>query len=103
MMGVSQKTVGDFAAHTHCRLGKWYYEGEGRECFSKLPGYADMELPHRRFHEAGLAALRAFQASDMDQCFARIGEMESESHKVLACLERIAAGAEGDTALLCRT
>jgi hypothetical protein len=101
LMGVSQKSIGDFAAHTGCRLGKWYYEGEGRECFSKLPGYADMEMPHRRFHDAGLAALGAFQAHDMELCFSRIGDMESESHGVLACLERMAASAEGNNALLC--
>ncbi|MDO8958910.1 MAG: methyl-accepting chemotaxis protein, partial [Rhodocyclaceae bacterium] len=101
LMGVSQKNVGDFAAHGHCRLGKWYYEGEGRECFSKLSGYVEMETPHRRFHDAGLAALRSFQEGNMEPCFARVGEMETESHDVLACLERIAASAEGDTALLC--
>jgi hypothetical protein len=101
LMGVSQKTVGDFAPHTACRLGKWYYEGEGRDCFSKLPGYAEMESPHRAFHEAGLAALRANAAGDMETCFARVGEMEVASLKVVAALEKIATSAEGDTALLC--
>jgi len=94
IMRVSQKGAGDFAAHTGCRLGKWYYEGEGRECFSKLSGYADMEAPHRRFHDAGLAALRAFHEGNMDQCFAQIGDMEAASNGVLACLERIAVSGE---------
>jgi hypothetical protein len=101
LMGVSQKAIGDFAPHTACRLGKWYYEGEGRECFSKLPGYAEMETPHREFHEAGLAALRANEQGDMETCFARVGEMEAASLKVVAALEKIAASAEGDRALLC--
>ena len=38
-LGVSEKKVEDFASHTACRLGKWYYEGDGRHCFSQLPGY----------------------------------------------------------------
>ncbi|WP_222428735.1 methyl-accepting chemotaxis protein [Denitratisoma sp. DHT3] len=101
LMGVSQKSVADFATHTHCRLGKWYYEGEGRNCFSKLPGFSDMEAPHRRFHDAGQTALRLFQEKEQQACFARIDEMEETSHEVLACLERIAASAEGDIALLC--
>lgn len=101
LMGVSQKTVGDFASHTACRLGKWYYEGEGRDCFSKLPGYAEMEAPHQEFHEAGIAALAANERGDQESCFARVGEMEAASLKVLAALEKIAASAEGDTALLC--
>ncbi|MCX8086491.1 MAG: CZB domain-containing protein [Rhodocyclaceae bacterium] len=101
LMGVSEKSIGDFAPHTACRLGKWYYEGEGRECFSKLPGYAEMESPHRAFHEAGLAALRANEAGDMEACFARVAEMEAASERVIAALEKIAASAESDTALIC--
>jgi Methyl-accepting chemotaxis protein (MCP) signalling domain/Chemoreceptor zinc-binding domain len=101
LMGISHKTAGDFAAHGQCRLGKWYYEGEGRDCYSKLPGYADMEAPHKRFHDAGLSALAAFQEDDMPRCFSRVGEMEDASHGVLACLERIASSGEGDAALLC--
>jgi hypothetical protein len=101
LMGVSQKRVEDFASHAACRLGKWYYEGEGKDCFSKLPGYAEMETPHKRFHDNGLAALRANQAGDMEACFARVGEMEAASLGVLSSLEKIASSAEGDTALMC--
>jgi hypothetical protein len=101
LMGVSQKRIEDFAPHTACRLGKWYYEGEGRDCFSKLPGYAEMETPHKRFHDAGLAALRANQEGDMESCFARVGEMEAASLGVLSSLEKISSSAENDTALIC--
>lgn len=101
IMGVSAKTIGDFAPHTACRLGKWYYEGEGRECFSKLPGYAEMEMPHRDFHEAGIAALQANAHGDMAACFAHVDQMEAASLKVLSALEKIASSAEGDASLLC--
>jgi hypothetical protein len=101
LMGVSQKTIGDFASHTNCRLGKWYYEGEGHDCFSKLPGYASMEKPHREFHDVGLAALTANNAGDVESCFARIADMERVSLRVLSDLEHIATSAEGDTSLLC--
>ncbi len=36
LFGMLDLRSGDLATHTACRLGKWYYEGEGRECFSKL-------------------------------------------------------------------
>lgn len=101
LMGVSTKRSDDFAAHTHCRLGKWYYEGEGRDCFSKLPGYVEMESPHRQFHDAGLAALRAYQEGQTEACFSRVGDMEAASLKVLSSLERIATSAESDASLLC--
>jgi len=103
LMGVSNKRIGDFAPHTACRLGKWYYEGEGRQSFSSLAGYSEMETPHKRFHDAGLAALAAWQDAQMETCFARIGEMEAESMKVLASLERIATSAEGGSGMACRT
>jgi methyl-accepting chemotaxis protein len=47
-MGLSDKSEGDFASHTGCRLGKWYYEGDGKHCFSKLPGYTGVEPPISR-------------------------------------------------------
>ncbi len=36
-MGLSGKTSADFANHTQCRLGKWYYDGDGREYFIEQP------------------------------------------------------------------
>ncbi len=103
LMGVSQKSAGDFAPHTGCRLGKWYYEGEGRADFAALPGYAEMEMPHKQFHDAGLASLAAWQEGRMEECFERIAAMEEASMRVLGCLERIATSAEGGTAMACRT
>jgi FtsZ-binding cell division protein ZapB len=43
---------GDLTTHTGCRLGKWYYEGEGHDCFSKLSGYREIEPPHVEVHKA---------------------------------------------------
>ncbi|MCX7896657.1 MAG: CZB domain-containing protein [Rhodocyclaceae bacterium] len=103
LMGVSSKRIEEFAPHTACRLGKWYYEGEGRECFSKLPGYADLEKPHKDFHTAALAALAAHQKGEVDACFAHIAEMETESFKVLETLERLAASAQSSPAWSCRS
>ena len=41
-----------FADHHHCRFGEWYYEGIGKEKFSKLVAYKEMEQPHRTVHES---------------------------------------------------
>lgn len=101
LMGVSTKTAADFASHTACRLGKWYYEGEGRDCFSKLPGYAEMEGPHQAFHDAGQAALAANAAGDVERCFVEVAKLEEMSFKVLASLEKLAASGENDSSLLC--
>lgn len=40
-----------FVDHHNCRLGKWYYEGEGRQTFGRSPSYAALERPHAGVHE----------------------------------------------------
>ena len=59
IFGMIDLKPGDVASHTACRLGKWYYEGEGQVCFSRLAGYREIEPPHIRVHNAGIAALEA--------------------------------------------
>ncbi len=39
-----------FVDHHHCRMGQWYYEGIGKEQFSDLPAYREMEEPHATVH-----------------------------------------------------
>ena len=38
---------------TRPAAGKWYYEGDGRNCFSRLDGYTAMEAPHLAVHKHG--------------------------------------------------
>ncbi|WJW75600.1 methyl-accepting chemotaxis protein [Thiohalobacter sp. IOR34] len=102
LMGISSKRIEDFVDHTQCRLGKWYYDGEGKGCFSQLPGYADMEVPHHRVHHSGTEALSRFAEGDIEGALAALQAMEDASMEVLDCLETMAASAEGDNSLLCR-
>ena len=44
-----------FADHHHCRLGKWYYEGVGKQQFDGLQAYKEMEQPHATVHESVFA------------------------------------------------
>lgn len=91
-MGQSEKKLEDFADHAHCRLGKWYYEGNGKDQYSGLPGFREMEGPHQRFHNAGQAALRAHLAGDYEKSYAAITELEAASVDVVTSLDRIANG-----------
>lgn len=43
--------------HHSCRLGKWYYEGVGRDTFGHLHAFRELEQPHRDVHQAGHEAL----------------------------------------------
>ncbi len=95
MMGLSQKSADDFASHTACRLGKWYYEGDGRECFSQLSAYGRIEAPHKQVHAAGRAAVVHYLAGQFQDSVRDIEAMENASTVVLQELENLAL--EGET------
>jgi hypothetical protein len=100
-MGISDKSANDFASHTGCRLGKWYYEGEGKACFSKLDGYRDMEAPHKDVHAHGREAVNLFAGGDFGAGVESLAKMESASTGVLTCLERMAEHGRTSPDILC--
>jgi hypothetical protein len=89
-LGTSIKKPEEFASHQGCRLGKWYYEGEGHHCFSGLHGFREMEEPHQRFHNHGVAAVAHFYEGQYQLGLEEIAKMEKASFKVLESLETIA-------------
>ena len=100
-LGITQKRAGDFAGHTACRLGKWYYEGEGHGCFSKLPGYREVEPAHKAFHDSGAKAVECFHAGDTEAGLEAAMNMERASLTVLSELERMAAMGRDHPEILC--
>lgn len=90
LMGVSQKGSSDFASHTGCRLGKWYYEGEGKDCFSQLQGYRQIESPHKDVHTHGRLAVECFYADRLEDAVTHLDQMEQASSSVLQYLEMLA-------------
>lgn len=100
-LGISDKQAGDFASHTACRLGKWYYEGDGKGCFSKLPGYKEVESPHMAVHAHGVQAIRHFHEGEHEAGLAELGKMEAASLQVLRNLETMAATGASDPGVLC--
>jgi hypothetical protein len=101
LFGVSGKSVDDFASHHQCRLGKWYYEGEGHHCFSRLPGYREVEAPHVEVHRHGVDTLAHFAAGRHEEALASLAAMERASAAVLEHLEHMAQSGQQDRSLLC--
>jgi hypothetical protein len=89
-LGISSKRPEDFSSHLECRLGQWYYEGEGKHCLSTMHGYREMEKPHQQVHDKGAEAVALFYAGDYLRALDAIGEMEKASALVLSALEDIA-------------
>ena len=40
-----------FASDKNCRLGKWYFEGIGKEIFTKCSSFVKMQTPHKEVHD----------------------------------------------------
>jgi hypothetical protein len=100
LMGASEKTSDNFASHQECRLGKWYYHGDGRECFSRLGPYRAVEAPHIEVHTHGRAAVQAYREAAFDDALRAADLMEAASRKVLVELENLAAAGEHDNCAL---
>jgi hypothetical protein len=103
LLGLSDRTPDSFAAHTDCRLGKWYFSGEGKDCYSKLDGYREMDAPHKAVHENGRAAMEAMRNGNTELALDMLGRTEEASMEVLKSLDQIAAAGDRDSSLLCRS
>lgn len=101
IMGHSSKSIDEFADHHECRLGQWYYGGDGHHCFSHLPGYNEIEVPHQQVHHHGVSAIKAKQSNDVEASMTHLHEMEIASLEVLKHLEQIAVKGESDHNILC--
>lgn len=81
----------DFVDDRNCRLGKWYYEGEGMREFGMVPSYANLESPHRVVHEGTKEIFT--HLSDVEENFDAIRrglmKMEDGSDEIFRCLDRI--------------
>jgi predicted nucleic acid-binding Zn-ribbon protein len=89
-MGLSETKAKDLSTHHSCRLGKWYYEGAGVKCYSKLDGYKQVETPHQRIHESAHKALTLLEQGDRIGAAKALKVMEVTSIEVLEYLESIA-------------
>jgi hypothetical protein len=87
--GVSEKSVEEFADHHQCRLGKWYYKGDGHECYRELKAFKTLEKPHQQVHQNGILALRLHSEQRKEEAFVALERMEQASEEVLQELSRL--------------
>ncbi|SMF12184.1 methyl-accepting chemotaxis protein [Pseudobacteriovorax antillogorgiicola] len=86
-----QKEEFQFVDYHNCRLGKWYYEGDGKKSFSHLPSYSQLELPHSKVHLGTKAVFELLH--DIDSNFEKLKkslqDMEEGSQGVFEILDLI--------------
>jgi predicted nucleic acid-binding Zn-ribbon protein len=100
MLGTSDKSVNDFDDHTMCRLGKWYYQGEGAEKYASINAFKQIEKSHTAVHDNGLAALKAHATGNSDQAIKSLTLMESASFQVVDSLTLLSSQIAKDTVII---
>ncbi len=78
-----------YVDHHNCRLGKWYYEGEGWKEFGTLPSYAALEGPHSVVHRGTKSVFELL--ADVEENFpditAALRTMEDGSEDIFRLLD----------------
>lgn len=88
-LGIGDMNTDQLTDHTQCRLGKWYYQGEGRQIFSQHNAFRALEAPHQQVHEEGIAALQAKAAGDHEKALQHFSHMEKASARVLELVSNL--------------
>ncbi len=88
IMKLPSKTPEEFADHHKCRLGQWYYQGEGL-MLKQLSAYKRLEKPHAEVHRSGLQALKANPKTEHNLIVESLEAMEAASNEVIALLSEL--------------
>jgi methyl-accepting chemotaxis protein len=91
LSAITQKEQFAFVDHHNCRLGKWYYEGEGADFFKKTPSYTSLESPHSIVHNSTHKIFDLMKTEQIgSEKFGKVfEEMEHASDGVFATLDRM--------------
>lgn len=81
--GTSDVTADDLSDHHNCRLGKWYYQGDGAKFVPKEDAFKRLEIPHEKVHSAGMRAIQAHHENNTDAELNALQEMEKASIQVI--------------------
>jgi uncharacterized protein YukE len=86
LWGHADKDVSEFADHTICRLGKWYYSEQGQRLRNEAH-FKALEAPHKRVHESGINALTSL--GDNASIKKHLAAMEAASIEVIDLLSKL--------------
>jgi methyl-accepting chemotaxis protein len=81
--------------HMSCRLGKWYYEGDGKSNFSTFPAYRELESHHANVHTNVHGAINLVKGDWIkeDAIFNgivnHVQEAETASANVINCITKL--------------
>ena len=85
------KPAFDFVDHHNCRLGKWYFEGDGHKYFSHTASYKRLDTPHSGVHNGTHAVFELIQHKpiDLEEVKKAFESIEESSKEVFSVLDDI--------------
>lgn len=91
LSAVTQQEQFKFVNHHNCRLGKWYYEGDGFENFNSTPSYKSLEKPHEVVHNGTHHVFDEIANTpiNLNRLRSAFKEMEQGSAQVFSILDKI--------------
>lgn len=88
---LNKESIFQFVDHHNCRLGKWYYQGDGAANFAQTRSYSGLELPHSIVHNGTKEVFDILEEENFDfhKLNTAINEMERGSDGVFEFLDKI--------------
>ena len=91
----NEQTAAGLTDHHNCRMGKRYYDGEGKDKFSHTKAYRELEKYHAAVHDILLKTVpcaiekNCLEPSNTDKLVSNIIEMEKNSDKLFEMLDEM--------------
>ncbi|WP_416385462.1 CZB domain-containing protein [Sulfurimonas sp.] len=89
----SEEVKGHFPNDNECRLGKWYFEGLGKEKFGTCASFSKMQTPHKEVHENIKKAVECVEngtcAQDAQNIMTYFNNAEKASSEVISILSKL--------------
>ncbi|HWU84041.1 MAG TPA: methyl-accepting chemotaxis protein [Rhodocyclaceae bacterium] len=76
LLGLSDLRSDQLPDETQCRLGQWYYQGEGQQAYARSQRFRDLEKPHREVHEYASLAVDRYHAGNYAAALQALAAME---------------------------
>ncbi|MDE2600127.1 MAG: CZB domain-containing protein [Rhodocyclaceae bacterium] len=76
LLGLSDLQGSQLPDETQCKLGQWYYQGEGQQSYSTSQRFRDMEKPHRAVHDHARRAVDSYHVGNYAGALEALAAME---------------------------
>lgn len=89
LLGLEEIFPGDVAAHTDCRLGKWYFDSKTMEQLGHLREFKELDSHHETVHIFAKKAAEHYQNGNRSEAEEDLRQIELASAEVLSLLNAL--------------